>query len=347
MSFLDFWRLLNYSTHYLPSNASDTVDRRGLQLARSATERKPLDNQYIFQLILQQKVQLTLASVSLVACVASNLASPVISGLLFEMLVTNAPFQVYSKLLAVLMISYTIEPILSKVFVGQVCAIGERVQTFLRLEAFRIILMQKIEFFDRHRATELTSMLTRDLESFRQFIFSNVSRDRGLRALGEVVGSVIVLFWLSWRLGPVLAGVILATGTIAWIYKRQSKALEHSSAIAHARMTNCVSETISQIRTVRIYSGEALERERYGNYAADACEAGLGFANAKGWLECLNRGAIHLSLLCLYGLGGKPIPWPPCSDAIYLVWLEVGLQVWTKRSLFFVQVFTLARVWYP
>lgn len=285
-------------------NFFNVTDRRGRQIAWNGTERKPLDNQYIFQLILQQKVRLTLASISLVACVASNLASPVISGLLFEMLVTNAPFHVYGKLLAILMASYIVEPFLTKVFVGQVCAIGERVQILLRLEAFRIILMQKIEFFDKHRATELTSLLTRDLESFRQFIFSNVSRDRGLRALGEVVGSVLVLFWLSWRLGPVLAGVILATGTIAWIYKRQSKALEHSSAIAHARMTNCVSETVSHIRTVRIYSGEALERERYGQYAADAYQAGLGFANAKGWLECLNRTAIHISLLCLYGLGG-------------------------------------------
>ena len=36
----------------------------------------------------------------------------------------------------------------------------------------------------------------------------------------------------------------------------------------------------------------------------DAYHSGLGFAAAKGLLECLNRGAIHFSLLALYAYGG-------------------------------------------
>ena len=35
---------------------------------------------------------------------------------------------------------------------------------------------------------------------------SNVSRDRGPRAVLEASGAVVVLFCLSWRLGPILAG---------------------------------------------------------------------------------------------------------------------------------------------
>lgn len=48
---------------------------------------------------------------------------------------------------------------------------------------------------------------------------SNVSRDRGLRALLEMVGSVAVLFFLSWRLAPVCSIVILATAVAAAIYR--------------------------------------------------------------------------------------------------------------------------------
>lgn len=185
------------------------------------------------------------------------------------------------------------------------CSIGEKVQASLRLEAFRVVLMQRIEFFDRHRASEITNLLTKDLEAVRQFVFNNVSRDRGLRAFSEAVGSVLVLFWLSWRLGPMLAAVVIATGAIAWLYKKQSKMLEHSNAEAQARMANSIDETVSQVRTVRIYAGEALERERYGQYVGDAYITGMGFARAKALLEALNRGAIHLSLLILYGLGGE------------------------------------------
>ena len=44
----------------------------------------------------------------------------------------------------------------------------------------------------RHTSTELTSLLSIELDSLRSFIFSNVSRDRGLRAILEASGAVLV-----------------------------------------------------------------------------------------------------------------------------------------------------------
>jgi len=69
--------------------------------------------------------------------------------------------------------------------------------------------MERIEFFDRHAAAELAGLLSVELDAVRAFVFGNVSRDRGARAALEAVGAVAVLFVLSWRLGPVLAGVIV------------------------------------------------------------------------------------------------------------------------------------------
>lgn len=224
--------------------------------------------------------------------------------MLFEALIAQAPFETYRRLLTYMLILYVIEPILSKVYIHQICEVGEKVQAALRLEAFRVLLMQRIEFFDRHRVSEVSTLLNKDLEAVRTFCFNNVSRDRGLRALAEATGSVLVLFWLSWRLGPVLAGVIMATAGIAWLYRRQSRKLEQNSAQAQAKMAACIDETVSQVRTVRMYAGESLERERFRGIVMSAYDAGTGFAGAKALLECLNRGAIHFSLLALYGLGG-------------------------------------------
>jgi ATP-binding cassette subfamily B (MDR/TAP) protein 10 len=303
------------------------------------TPRAPLDSIYIRSLVWQQKKQLAIGAVCLLICVASNLASPVISGLLFETLVQNKPFENYSKLLGIMLAIYIIEPLLSQVYIKQVCAVGEKVQASLRLEAFRIVLMQKIEFFDRHRASEITNLLSKDLEALRTFVFANVSRDRGFRALAEALGSVLVLFWLSWRLGPIMAGVIIATAAIAWLYRRQSRVFEQASAQAQARMAACVDETVSQVRTVRIFAGEPLERERYASVVMDAYHSGMGFSRAKALLECLNRGAIHASLLALYAFGGylvnqKLIPLRILLSAIgftfSLIFATQGLlQSWT------------------
>lgn len=263
-----------------------------------------MDDTYIRALIGEEKGRLFIAATALVLCVAANLASPVLSGALFETLVQGKPFEQYRKLLAWMVGLYVLEPLLTQVYIRQTCAAAENVQASLRREAFRVFLMQRMDFFDRHRSSELTSFLSQDLDAIRSFVFSNVSRDRGPRAVMEATGSVIVLSVLAWRLGPILAGVIIATALTAWLYKNQTKTVEQANAKAQARMNQVADETFGNIRTVRIFSGEALERERFGSFVSDSYRSGIGFAKAKAVLEGLNRGAIHLSLLALYALGG-------------------------------------------
>ena len=55
----------------------------------------------------------------------------------------------------------------------------------LRAELFRSLLLQKIEFFDVHSASQLTNLISTELDSVRSFVFRNVSRDRGPRAILE------------------------------------------------------------------------------------------------------------------------------------------------------------------
>jgi len=69
----------------------------------------------------------------------------------------------YSRLLAVMVVMYVIEPLLSLVYIRKACEAGEKVQAALRLEAFRTLLMQRIEFFDKHR--QVAGRLARSIDS--------------------------------------------------------------------------------------------------------------------------------------------------------------------------------------
>ena len=121
----------------------------------------------------------------------------------------------------------------------------------LRLELFRTLLLQKVEFFDRHTTSELTSLLSVELNNVRSFVFGNVSRDRGLRAILEATGSVLVLFVLSWRLGPVLGLVIIATAVSAALYRQQTKQVEVQNSTALSHMIGVADQAFAAIRTVR------------------------------------------------------------------------------------------------
>jgi hypothetical protein len=64
---------------------------------RQPVKRAPLDNEYVVGLVLQHRTHLILATVCLLLCTASNLAAPVLSGLLFETLVQQQPMTRYAE----------------------------------------------------------------------------------------------------------------------------------------------------------------------------------------------------------------------------------------------------------
>ena len=66
------------------------------------------------------------AGVALSFATLCNLASPVVTGILFEILTGGQPFSQYPKYLAVLGTLYIVEPLLTRVYINNACAAGEK-----------------------------------------------------------------------------------------------------------------------------------------------------------------------------------------------------------------------------
>ncbi|KXZ54890.1 hypothetical protein GPECTOR_4g962 [Gonium pectorale] len=226
-------------------------------------KRAPFDNEYLLGLVWRERRHLALAAATLLACTASNLAAPVLSGMLLEMLVSGESLTRYAEVFAILAFGYILEPLLTKVYMYNMLAAGEKVLATLRLELFRTLLMQRLSFFDRHTTAELTALISVELDAVRSFIFNNVSRDRGLRAFLEAAGSVLVLFALSWRLAPVCSVVVLVAGFAAAVYRRHTRDIERRQGGALGRMVAVAAQALDNMRIVRSFAGEALERERF------------------------------------------------------------------------------------
>lgn len=253
---------------------------------------------------MQQRHHIVLAGVVLLFCTASNLAAPVLSGMLLDILVQQQPLANYTKVFFILLAGYVLEPLLTRVYMTQLLAAGEKALATLRLELFRTLLMQRIQFYDTHPPSELTALISSELDTMRQFIFNMVSRDRGPRAVLEAVGAVVVLFCLSWQLAPICSAIVIATALAAASYRRRTKEVEGRQAGALQQMGAVAFQAFDNIRTVRSFAGESMERERFHAQVRESYGAGVQFAEAKAELEATNRWAIHASLLALYAWGG-------------------------------------------
>jgi hypothetical protein len=69
-------------------------DAAALPASSSWQQREaPLGRRLLWRLLMQQKRHLALALVSLLLCVSMNLLSPVLQGMLFDILVRGQPWQ--------------------------------------------------------------------------------------------------------------------------------------------------------------------------------------------------------------------------------------------------------------
>lgn len=260
----------------------------------------------LWKLVSQHKLRLLGSIVTLFGCTACSLTMPIYSGALFEVLTGRSQEPLW-RLLSKVGLLYALEPIFTVVYIVNMNFIWEKVMTRLRAHVFQRVLIQKVEFFDRFKVGELTALLTSDLGSLKNIVSENVSRDRGFRALTEILGTIWLLFVLSPELAPILGLLMLFVSTLVAIYKRTTVNVFKSHGLAQASIADCVTETFSAIRTVRSFGGEKRQMSMFGRQAVEYENSGVKLGVFKSINESVTRIAVYVALMALYCLGGSKV----------------------------------------
>ncbi|KAL3755835.1 hypothetical protein ACJRO7_002822 [Eucalyptus globulus] len=260
----------------------------------------------LWSLLAEHKLRLCVSAAALVGCTTCTLSSPIFSGRFFELLIGVRPGPLW-KLLTMVGVVYMLEPVFTVLFVVNMNTVWEKVMSTLRAQIFRRVLIQKVEFFDRYKVGELTGLLTSDLGSLKNAVSENISRDRGFRALSEVVGTICILFILSPQLAPVLGVLMLTVSVFVGVYKRSTVPVFKAYGLAQASIADCVTETLSAIRTVRSFGGEKRQMMIFGSQVLAYQNSGIKIGTFKSGNESLTRVAVYVSLLALYCLGGSKV----------------------------------------
>ncbi|KAG9453048.1 hypothetical protein H6P81_005952 [Aristolochia fimbriata] len=260
----------------------------------------------IWRLLMLHKLRIAASVLSLFGCTTCTLSMPIFSGRFFEVLVGARPDPLW-QLLTQVGCLYVLEPIFTVVFVTNMNTVWEKVMASMRALVFRRILIQKVELFDRYKVGELTGLVTSDLGFLKNIVSENVSRDRGLRAFSEIVGTICILFTLSPQLAPVLGPLMFSVSLLVAIYRKSTVPIFKSHGLAQASLSNCVNETLSAIRTVRSFGGEKRQISMFSNLVLACQTSGIKLGTLKSANETLTRVMVYISLLTLYCLGGSKV----------------------------------------
>jgi hypothetical protein len=151
--------------------------------------------------------------------------------------------------------------------------VGRRMSAAVRRKLFRGIICQDIAFFDGSTTGNLTSRLSNDANAMVapcQTVLGTLFSNTIL-----LFGGVGLCFWTSWRLSVLAFTTVGPVMVITETYAVWSQRLNMMIYAALGDANSVAVEALGNIRTVRGFSTEEIEIERYEVGVAEALRCGI------------------------------------------------------------------------
>ncbi|KAJ9579752.1 hypothetical protein L9F63_004589, partial [Diploptera punctata] len=180
---------------------------------------------------------------------------------------------------------------------------GQRITQKLREVVFGSIVRQEVAFFDKNKTGELVNRLSADTSLVSQSVTMNISD--GLRSTVMVAAGVSMMFYMSPELAMVGLSIVPPIALMAVMYGRFVRKITKSVQDSLAAATQVAEERIANIRTVKSFSQESLEKKAYSKKIQKVLELAYKESLARGvffGLTGLSGNVIVLSVLYYGGV---------------------------------------------
>ena len=185
-----------------------------------------------------------------------------------------------SEIFTLLAILLIIQAPLSFLRVRLQAEVSERAMAALRKDLYGKILHLKIPFFERTRVGEITSRITNDITQI-QGVFS-LTLAEFLRQIIILTGAIVFILWTMTKLALVSLAIFPVVVVAAMFFGKYVRKMTKARQEQLAASNVIVEESLSSISTVKAYTNEAFERERYGRSIDETVRISLKTASARG-----------------------------------------------------------------
>jgi subfamily B ATP-binding cassette protein MsbA len=205
--------------------------------------------------------RLILAACALVTGTLLGLIMPLIVRNVVDVVFVERNLAMLNRFTALLSIIFLAQAFFSFVNRYYTAYIGERVVADLREQLYRHLVSLSLRFFADRRTGEIVSRVTNDVTLLQAAVTDSLITL--LQQSLMLIGGVIFLYWLDWRLTSViLGGIPIVTLTMVYLGRKIRRvATEVQDRLAEAIAV--VDESIGGIRIVKSFAREAYEISRF------------------------------------------------------------------------------------
>ncbi len=192
---------------------------------------------------------------------AIDLAFPMVSRYAMYTLLPDRLFGAFFALMTAVAVSYVIRSVCFYVMTYWGHTFGARVEADIRADLFRHLQDLDFEFYDQMRTGNLMSRLTGDLFEITEL--AHHGPEDLLISLLTVVGSLIIMFTIEWRLALVVSVLIPVFLAITVMQRRNMSQTSTNVKKKLAGINTSIETSLSGMKTSKAFANEEVDNERF------------------------------------------------------------------------------------
>ncbi|MES2799364.1 MAG: ABC transporter transmembrane domain-containing protein [Bacteroidota bacterium] len=131
----------------------------------------------------------------------------------------------------------------------------------LRNDAFNRLVYMPMDFFNQNKVGELTSRLTSDIAQVQETLKTTIAEL--FRQIVIIVGSIVFLMFISWKLALIMIGTVPVMAIIAVFFGRYIRKLSKKAQDFTAESNSIVEEALTGIANVKSFTNELFMLNKY------------------------------------------------------------------------------------
>jgi ABC-type multidrug transport system fused ATPase/permease subunit len=182
----------------------------------------------------------------------------------------------------------------------------------LRNDAFARMIYMPMDFFNRHKVGELTSRIASDITQIQETLRTTIAEL--FRQVVIIVGGIIFLLFISWRLSLIMLATVPVMALIAVFFGRYIRKLSKNAQDFAANSNTIIEEALSGIANVKSFTNEVFNLNRFR-----ATTQEMRNLNVKSGVW---RGVfVSFIIFCLFGA------------IVFIIWQGMNMTQGTNPSL--------------
>lgn len=190
-----------------------------------------------------------------------DLAFPAISRWCMYTLLPQNAWRIFWIVMLAVFVAYVLRSIFTYMIWYWGHNFGILVETDIRRDLFKHIQKLSFDYFDNHRVGQLMSRLTADLFDITEL--AHHGPEDIFVSTVTIVGALIIMFRIQWRLALVIAIMIPVFLVIVWNCKNAMRNTSRNVKRATASINTDFESGLSGIRTAKAFANECAELHKF------------------------------------------------------------------------------------